>query len=71
MHQIKIFKGIETEVAALEAEVNNWLAESGVEVVQIVGNIAPQSNSPTKSTGLTKSVFAPSDIMLVVVFKKP
>ena len=29
MQQIKLFKGIENDLAALEAEVNTWLVESG------------------------------------------
>lgn len=69
MQQIRIFKGIESEIAALESEVNRWLAESGARVVNMFGNIAPQTLSPEPSKGLTKSSFAPSDILLVILYE--
>ena len=40
MQQIKIFKGVESETGALEAEVNRWLAESKARVINLFGNIA-------------------------------
>lgn len=71
MHQIKIFKTIETELHNLEEDVNAWLVESGARVVQIFGNIAPQSIPPTaKGSGLSTTEFAPSDVMLVVLYDK-
>lgn len=71
MHQIKIFKTIETELHNLEEDVNAWLVESGARVVQIFGNIAPQSIPPTaKGAGLSTTEFAPSDVMLVVLYDK-
>lgn len=69
MQQIRIFKGIESEVAELQAEVNRWLADTGVKVQQIVAGIAPQTTSAAGSTGLTKSPFAPSDVMIVVLYE--
>jgi hypothetical protein len=71
MHQIKIFKGVETELNTLEEEVNAWLAEKNARIVQVFGNIAPQSMPPTaKGSGLSTTDFAPSDVMLVVVYDK-
>lgn len=70
MQQIKIFKGIETETSSLEAEVNAWLAETGVRVVNVFGNIAPQSASSDSGPGLGGSRFAPSDVLMVVVYEK-
>lgn len=72
MQQIKIFKGVENEFNVLEQEINTWLIESGARVLQIFGNIAPQSmpGEPTAGTGLSKSGFAPSDIMIVVLYEK-
>jgi len=71
MQKIKIFKGVENELAALEAEVNAWLAASKARVKQIIGNIAPQS--PTASVqgghGLTKSEFPPSDVLIIVLYE--
>jgi hypothetical protein len=72
MHRVKIFKGIENSLSELEEEINSWLVESQVEVLQIVGNIAPQtaSSKPT-ATGLTQGDFPPSDVIVVVLYKRP
>lgn len=72
MQQIKIFKGIEHELKSLEDEVNAWLVEAEVEVLQIVGNIAPQSPSSKRdASGLTLGEFPPSDVFLIVLYKRP
>ena len=71
MHQIKTFKGLESDLTGLEHEVNQWLAQSRVKVVQIIGNIAPQSIAPSaKGSGLTTTEFASSDVLFVVVYEK-
>ncbi len=70
MQQIKIFKAVEAEITTLEAEVNAWLAESGVNVVNVFGNIAPQSKPDGGKAGLGGSRFDPSDVLLVVVYEK-
>lgn len=71
MHQIKIFKGIESELGQLESEVNAWLAEDGGRIVQMFGNIAPQTLAThNKQAGLSKTDFIPSDVFLVVVYDK-
>ena len=71
MQQIKIFKGMENDLASLENAVNRWLSESGAEVLHIFGNIAPQSGmADSKSTGLSHSDFPPSDVLLVVHYRK-
>jgi hypothetical protein len=70
MQQIKIFKGIENDLGTLEAEVNTWLVESKADVINIFGNIAPQSASPDSSAaGLSHSEFPPSDVLLVVHYR--
>ena len=70
MQQIKIFKSIETEVSSLESEINSWLQESGAKVINIFGNIAPQTvNSDSSGTGGSR-VFSPSDVFTVVVYEK-
>jgi hypothetical protein len=72
VQQIKIFKGIEHDLTALEEEVNAWLVKSQVDVLQIVGNIAPQSTSGKPSaSGLTQGEFPPSDVMIIVLYKRP
>jgi len=71
MQQVKIFKAVESELETLEAEVNEWLAESKARVINMFGNIAPQSRSPSQSAGLTKGMFPPSDVLLVILFEAP
>ena len=71
MHQIKIFKGLETDLPQLENQINAWLAESKVRVVQMFGNISPQSAARDSSASvLTKGSFTPSDVLLVVLYEK-
>lgn len=71
MQKIKIFKGVENDLATLEAEVNAWLAASKASVKQIVGNIAPQSPAASAQGGhgLTKSEFPPSDVLIIVLYE--
>jgi len=69
MQQVKIFKSVETEITALEAEVNAWIRDSGVSVLSITGNIAPQSGADSSTKGLTQSSFAPSDIVVIVLYE--
>jgi hypothetical protein len=71
MQQIKIFKNVENDLAALEEEVNTWIVESEAAVLQVFGNISPQSRSSLPhATGLTKSEFPPSDVMIVVLYDR-
>lgn len=78
MQQVKLFVGREDHTADLEAEANQWLAQAGVQVISITGNIAPQSVLPSKDggaanlagTGTHGRRFAPSDIMLLVTYEK-
>ena len=72
MQQVKIFKGIETDITMLEEEVNSWIRQTGVRVAGMTGNIAPQSGGRQSSAGsLGKSAFAPSDIVLIVMYEMP
>ena len=65
MHQVKIFKSIESELWTMEAEINEWLKSSGAKVVSVTGNIAPQSATSEGSSGM----FSASDVLLVVVYE--
>lgn len=70
MTRVKIFKSVENETAELEAQINAWLAESGARVRQITGNIAPQTVPyGERSHGLTQSEFAPSDVLVIVLYE--
>ncbi len=71
MQQVRIFKGIESDVSGLENEVNAWIRSSGATIVSITGNIAPQSSSGTSTSGaLGGSHFAASDVLLIVVYER-
>ncbi|MDX2132594.1 MAG: hypothetical protein SFY69_11140 [Planctomycetota bacterium] len=75
MHQIKLFEGSEDAMRALENEINEWLRTSGAKVVQVFGNIAPQSVLPSSESraGLAADGgirrFAPSDILVCVLYE--
>ena len=65
MRQIKLFKGVEAELASLESEVNSWIRQSQVHIVGIRGNIAPQSTRGPNSG----ERFTPSDIVIIVEYE--
>jgi len=65
MQQVKIFKSIESELSGLEEEINSWIAKENANVLNIFGNIAPQSPS---SAGMGS--FSSSDILIVVLYEK-
>jgi hypothetical protein len=70
VQQIKLFKGLENELNALEHEVNQWLQRTGARVISLSGNMAPQTGNPgNESGGLSKSAFAPSDVLLIVLYE--
>ena len=66
MHQVKIFKSIESEIPTLEEEMNQWLSESGAQVISITGNIAAQSTNG----GALCGSFSGSDVILFVLYEK-
>ncbi len=69
MHQIRLFKSVETEVREMEREINDWLKESKARVVHLSANIAPQTTEPLP-TGMGKSrAYAPSDLFVSVVYE--
>lgn len=71
MHQIKIFKGIESETEVVEKQVNEWLAKEKVSVIQISGNVAPQALAPEALNNmLSRTAHPPSDVLLVVLYEK-
>ena len=76
MQQIKIFKGVEHELANLERDINTWLKTSKAKVTQVFGNIAPQTLQSIGTTpqllgaerGAAKS-FGASDVLIVMVYE--
>ena len=70
MRKVKIFKSLENDIARLEVEVNEWIAQSGAEIISLTGNMAPQSERTGASTGgLGDSRYPPSDIVLIVLYE--
>jgi hypothetical protein len=68
MQQIKIFHGLETEIDRLERMVNQWLqANPNVRVVQMSGNLAPQSE--TGRTGGLVSGSGASDVFIMLLYE--
>ena len=72
MQQVKIFSGLEGATEEMSSEINTWIRESGAKIVQITGNIAPQSNATAGSTGTlgVGSARAPSDVMIFVLYEE-
>lgn len=70
MHQIKLFKGLENDLPGMEKQVNDWLAESGANVVNVIGNLAAQQDETRPdSTGVAHSLYVPANIFLAVVYE--
>ena len=72
MQQIKFFRGLECSLDELEKEMNTWLADSNVKVVNIFGNLAPQTipHEENNTVAISKGAFPPSDIFMAVVYEK-
>ena len=71
MQQVKIFKSHEDAVDHLEEEINQWLTSTGARVISMTGNIAPQSiaSAPEQKATLSRGNFAPSDVMVIVLYE--
>ncbi|MHC4947560.1 MAG: hypothetical protein ACYTG1_04775 [Planctomycetota bacterium] len=68
--QVKFFKGVESEATKLETEVNEWLVSSGAHVIQISGNIAPQTVASGKAAPAGRS-YTPSDLFVAILYETP
>ena len=69
MHQIKLFKGLESEIVEMEAEMNEWLKSSGAKVVSVFGNMSPQSGTSSDDDPKLGKGFTPSDVFMAVVYE--
>jgi hypothetical protein len=69
VQQIKFFKGNEGDLARLEAEMNRWLA-TGVRVIQIFGNIAPQGpKKESDAINAARTAHVTSDVLVAVLYE--
>lgn len=71
MQQLKFFKGLETDLEALEDEINKWIRDAKVRIVNIFGNLSPQSMTGEGTRNLSRPGFASSDVLLVIVYELP
>ena len=69
MHQVKIFKSLESACKDLEAEINAWLKEEEVRVIEIFGNIAPQSPGRGEALGASGATI-PSDVFVTILYER-
>jgi hypothetical protein len=68
--QVKIFRSTEDELEEFEQEINDWLAQSRADVVNIFGNIAPPTLTPkSASLQVTGRSFVPSDVLIVIAYR--
>lgn len=65
MQQVKIFKGVDTEVADIEHQINRWMRKSGARVLSITGNLSSQS----AGSGGPLNTFAAGDILIIVLYE--
>ena len=63
MRLVKMFKTIESELWSMENEINKWVEDTGATIVQVTGNIAPQTGSASVQG------FSASDVLVVVVYE--
>ncbi|MEO9590264.1 hypothetical protein, partial [Rhodopirellula bahusiensis] len=62
VQQVKLFKGVDSELPELERQINRWIRKSGARVLSINGNLAP---APAAGTGPMNS-FAAGDVLIIV-----
>jgi hypothetical protein len=71
MQQVKIFKAIESDVPQLERQINAFLRDNpDAKVVQMTGNIAPQTEGGQKAatSSLGKGI-PPSDVLVILLYE--
>ena len=64
MQQVKLFKSIESELDALEAEINAWASSTGARIISVNGNIAPQTGNQHPL-----GTFSASDVLIIVLYE--
>lgn len=64
MNKIKIFKSVDSELMVLEKEINEWIAESKVKIIDIHGNISAQTPRGSATS------FSQSDVLIIVHYQE-
>lgn len=73
MPQIKFFKGLESDLPGLERKINTWMMEPGIRIINVFGNLAPQTTPPAPKpagTLVTQSGYGDSDVLIAVLYEK-
>jgi hypothetical protein len=72
VQQIKIFMGVETDAPKLEQQINQWLrANPQARILQLSGNVAPQTETTLKGGGLTGGGGNASDLLIILLLEVP
>ncbi len=66
MIQVKTFKGTEFEQEELETQLNNWIRENNIKVVDIKISLSPQSTSNRQRVGMRD---LSSDLLYAVIYE--
>ena len=66
MIQVKTFKGTEFQQEELEDQLNNWIKENNIKVVDIKISLSPQSSSDRKRVGMRD---LSSDLLYAVIYE--
>ncbi len=64
MHQVKVFKSVDSEIPEMERQINRWMRKSGAKVLSINGNLAAQSGG-----GGPMNSFAGGDVIVIVLYE--
>lgn len=62
VQQVKLFKGVDSDMAELERQINRWIRKSEARVLSMSGNIAAQ---PSSGQGPLNS-FSASDVLIIL-----
>lgn len=65
VQQVKLFKGVDTEMADLEKQINRFIRKNNIRVLSITGNLSP---SPSAGSGPMNS-FAGGDVLLILLYE--
>lgn len=65
MQKVRIFKSIESELTSLESEINRWIETSGIKILSMTGNIAPQT-----AKGSHVGAFSASDVVVLILYEE-
>ncbi len=70
MPKIKLFVDIESNIENMETRINDWITGSNAKVINVFGNIAPQTvTGDAKATATGGRRFSSSDVFVAIVYE--